>query len=121
MVVIYMESFEKGNILYHKRNYIEALEKYKEALLTNENNSTILYNIGVCFLKLERYFDSIEFFKKAISNSYNSKYFYNIGYCYTKLNNHKKALVYFNTSWAIDNSDDDCKNAINLILKKYKK
>ncbi|GAA0179163.1 tetratricopeptide repeat protein [Clostridium sediminicola] len=122
-----MKNFEKGNLFYNNKKYYEAIENYKKALIQSENNTTILYNIGVCFIKLEKYFDAIEFFKKAITSNnnlnlnYNSKYFYNLGFCYSKLNNNKKALIYFNTAWALDNFDNDCKEAIDLILRKYPK
>lgn len=116
-----MENFKKGNLLYNNQKYYEAIENYKKALLQNENNSTILYNIGVCFIKLEKYSEAIDFLKKAIAYNYNGKYFYNLGFCYAKLKDNKKALIYFNTAWAMDNSDADCKDAINLILKKHSK
>jgi hypothetical protein len=35
------------------------------------------------------------------------------------LKNNKKALVYFNTAWSLDNNDKDCEKAINLIIKNY--
>ena len=34
------------------------------------------------------------------------------------LNENKKALLNFNLAWAINNNDEDCKKAMNLILKK---
>lgn len=124
-----MKNFERGNLLYNNKKYYEAIENYNKALVQSENNTTILYNIGVCFIKLEKYFDAIEFFKKAITFNnnngtcfnYNSKYFYNLGFCYAKLNDNKKALIYFNTAWSMDNFDNDCKEAIDLILRKYAK
>ncbi len=37
------------------------------------------------------------------------------------LKNNKKALLYFNTAWSIDNDDKECEKAINLLVENIKK
>ena len=51
-----------------------------------------------------------------------AKYLYNkaeeIINTYAMLKENKKALLNFNLAWATNNNDEDCKKAMNLILKK---
>lgn len=54
---------------------------------------------------------------EALKVSNNSKYFFNLAYCHFQLNDFKKALRYFNIAWALNDSDEDCKKAISLIMK----
>ncbi|EFG90129.1 hypothetical protein CLCAR_0335 [Clostridium carboxidivorans P7] len=35
------------------------------------------------------------------------------------LNDNKKALIYFNMAWCLNNDDVDCEKAINIIIKKH--
>lgn len=119
-----MNYFHMGNEQYSIKNYKEAIYLYKQAALDkgNENvHASALYNAAVCFIKLKDYNNAIIFLKSAISKKEDSKYYFNLAYCYNLLGNYKKALIYFNTSWSLNNEDDDCKNAINSIIQKYKK
>lgn len=56
----------------------------------------------------------------ALKLNQDAKYFFNLGYCYSMLENNQKALRYFNLAWALDNDDEDCEKAINLITTKLK-
>jgi tetratricopeptide (TPR) repeat protein len=113
--------FQKANELYNVREYKRAIELYMKAIEVKENEAAAYYNSAVCFIKLNKYDRAIFLLKKAINLKMDSKYFFNLGYCYAMLKDNKKALIYFNTAWSIDNSDKDCEKAINLILKGYKK
>jgi ATP-dependent Clp protease ATP-binding subunit ClpC len=72
-------------------------------------------------VKNESYEKAAELIKKAIHLKSDSKYFFNLGYCYAMLKNNRKALICFNTAWALDNSDSDCEKAVNKLLNYYKK
>lgn len=116
-----MNYFQKANELYNTKDYKRAIELYQKAIETKENEAAAYYNSAVCFIKLKEYDRAIPLLKKAISLKMDSKYFFNLGYCYAMLKDNKKALIYFNTAWTLDNSDRDCEKAINLIIKSYKK
>lgn len=118
---VHMSYFEKANDLYNTRDYEKAISLYQKAIQTKENEAPALYNSAVCFIKLKQYEKAIPLLKSAISKRKDSKYFFNLGYCFAMLKNNKKALVYFNTAWALDNNDKDCEKAINLIIKNYKR
>ena len=116
-----MSYFEKANDLYSSKEYEKAINLYKKSLQVKENECASLYNAAVCYIKLKKYDKAIPLLKVAISVKSDSRYFFNLGYCYSALKDKRKALIYFNTAWALDHSDDDCKKAIDLILNSYKK
>ena len=116
-----MNYFEKANDLYNAHLYVKAIEMYRKSLEIKENEAASLYNSAVCYIKLKKYNDAITLLKNAVSMKKESKYFFNLGYCYAMINNNKKALINFNTAWALDNNDVECEKAINLIMKKQAK
>ena len=116
-----MNYFNRANELYNIKDYTNAIELYQKAIDTKENEAAAYYNAAVCFIKLKQYHKAITLLKNAITVRMDSKYFFNLGYCYAMLKDNQKALVYFNTSWTLDNSDKDCEKAINLIINSYKK
>lgn len=116
-----MYYFDMANSEYGLKNYDKAIELYKKAIDAGDNKISSFYNTAVCYIKLHKYDNAICFLKIAISKKADSKYYYNLGFCYSMLNDNRKALMYFNTAWAIDNDDPDCKKAVNFILNKYKK
>lgn len=94
---------------------------YKNSIDAKYNPAASLYNISICFMKLKKYHNAISYLKLAISKDPQSSYYFNLAYCYSLIKNKKKALLYFNTAWALNNDDEDCEKAINLILESYKK
>lgn len=116
-----MNYFENANKLYNKKQYEKAIDTYKKAIELKENISGSLYNTAVCFIKLNDYKKAIPLLESAIKEKHDNKYFFNLAYCYSMLKNRKKALINFNTAWALKNDDEDCEKAINLIMDSYKK
>jgi tetratricopeptide (TPR) repeat protein len=116
-----MSYFQKANDLYNTQDYKRAIVLYQKAVESKDNEAASLYNSAVCFIKLKQYEKAIPLLRSALLQKRESKYFFNLGYCYAMLKNNKKALVYFNTAWSIDNNDKDCERAINLIIKNYAK
>lgn len=115
-----MSYIDEGDLYYTNKEYKKALSSYKKAIETKENESIALYNASVCHIKLKEYSDAIELLNKAIALKDDSKYYYNLAYCYACSNNSQKALLYFNTAWALDPDDEDCNKAINVILYKIR-
>lgn len=116
-----MNYFEKANNYYNKKDYVTAINLYKKSIEIKQNEAAALYNSAVCLIKLKSFKDASELIKKAINLKSDSRYFFNLGYCYAMLNNNRKALIYFNTAWALDNTDSDCEKAVNKILNYYSK
>jgi len=118
---VYMSYFQEANNLYNTKDYRKAITLYQKAAESKDNEAAALYNAAVCFIKLREFEKSVALLKSAIDKKIESKYFFNLGYCYTMLKDNRKGLIYFNTAWALDNNDNDCEKAINLIIQKHKK
>jgi tetratricopeptide (TPR) repeat protein len=116
-----MSDFIQGNNYYNKKDYKKAITSYKKAIENGESTTCSYYNLGVCYIKLKEYDLAIPFLRKAIELQKESKYFFNLAYCYAMKNEIKKALINFNIAWSLDNNDEDCEKAINLITSKNKK
>ncbi|WP_123054395.1 tetratricopeptide repeat protein [Clostridium sp. JN-1] len=114
-----MNYFQIANEYYNAKNYKKAIYMYGKAIMQKNNVSSSLYNSAVCFIKLKDYERAIPLLRSAIKLKRDSKYFFNLGYCYAVLKDNKKALLYFNTAWCLDNDDVDCEKAINSIMKTY--
>ena len=113
-----MDYFSEANDLYKTKEYKRAIELYKKAVETKDNEAASLYNSAVCFIKLKEFNKAVPLLKNAIKENGNSKYYFNLAYCFAMLKNNRKALVNFNTAWALNNKDDDCSKAINIIISK---
>lgn len=115
-----MNYFDEANTLYNKKQYKKAIDIYQKAIQIEENKIASLYNTAVCFIKLGNFKKAIPLLNSAIREKQDSRYFFNLGYCYAMLKDSKKALIYFNTAWALDHNDSDCERAIDLIIENYK-
>lgn len=114
-----MNYFQKANDFYNAQDYQNAIDMYTKSAEFKENEAASLYNSAVCFIKLKKYTEAIIRLKSAIKIKRDSKYFFNLGYSYALLKDNKKALVYFNSAWALNHEDTDCEKAINLIIKNH--
>ncbi len=52
------------------RDYDNAIEKLKAAEVLDENNPEILYNLGVCYCKLELFKTAVTYFKRVLTLSF---------------------------------------------------
>ncbi len=112
-----MDYFNTANECYKTKDYKKAISLYQKAIDNKDNEASAYYNSAVCFIKLNQYETAIDLINKALKIKKESKYYFNLAYCYAMTKNNKKALQYFNTSWAMDNEDKECEKAIKLILK----
>lgn len=58
--------FEKGNSLYQKGNYQEAIVAYESVLKTNKQSAELYFNLGNCYYKLNKVAPAIYNFEKAL-------------------------------------------------------
>lgn len=115
-----MSYFNKANECYNNKDYTNALTLYLKSIKFKENETSSLYNAAVCLIKLCYYEKASILLKRAIIIREDSRYYFNLGYCKIMLKDKKKALIYFNKAWALDNSDKECERAISIITKSYK-
>ncbi|ADL51699.1 tetratricopeptide repeat protein [Clostridium cellulovorans] len=116
-----MNYFNMGNEYYNKNDYARAINLYRKSIENKENEAPSLYNSAVCHIKLMNFMAAIPLLKCALKIKKDSRYYFNLAYCYSQLKDDKKALLYFNTAWALDPFDADCEKAINLIIERIKK
>ncbi|MGL4772202.1 MAG: tetratricopeptide repeat protein [Clostridium sp.] len=116
-----MDYFAEGNKLYNNHEYEKAIDCYKQAVSSKTNEACSYYNAGVCFIKLKDFHNAISMIMEALRLQTESKYYFNLGYCYAMIENTKQALINFNIAWSLNNDDQDCEKAINLITSKLKK
>jgi tetratricopeptide (TPR) repeat protein len=65
--------FERGNELYQKGNYIEAVKAYESVLKGNKQSAELYFNIGNCYYKLNKVAPAIYNYEKALVLEPNDK------------------------------------------------
>ena len=59
-------AFDKGNSLYQKGNYQEAVTVYESVLKSGQQSAELYFNLGNCFYKLNKVAPAIFNFEKAL-------------------------------------------------------
>ena len=58
--------FEKGNALYAKGNYSEAVDAYNNVLQNNKHSSELYFNLGNAYYNLNKVAPAIYYYEKAL-------------------------------------------------------
>jgi tetratricopeptide (TPR) repeat protein len=58
--------FEKGNTLYQKGKYEQAITEYESVLATKQHSAELYFNLGNCFYKLNKVAPAIYNYEKAL-------------------------------------------------------
>lgn len=59
-------NFEKGNALYQKGKYEQAITAYESILASNKHSSDLYFNLGNCYYKLNKVAPAIYNYEKAL-------------------------------------------------------
>jgi tetratricopeptide (TPR) repeat protein len=59
-------SFEKGNNLYQKGKYEQAISEYESILASKKHSAELYFNLGNCYYKLNKVAQSIYNYEKAL-------------------------------------------------------
>lgn len=65
-VLFAQNGFEKGNKLYQKGNYQEAIINYESVLKSKKQSAELYFNLGNCYYKLNKVAPSIYNYEKAL-------------------------------------------------------
>jgi len=65
--------FERGNELYQKGNYNEAIKAYESVLATKKQSAELYFNIGNCYYKMNKVAPAIYNYEKALVLEPNDK------------------------------------------------
>lgn len=60
-------NFEKGNSLYQKGKYEQAISAYEALLKTNEHSAELYFNLGNCYYKMNEVAPAIYNYEKALT------------------------------------------------------
>ncbi len=92
----FLEKINKGNKLFSKKKYKEAIEIFEELLKEKPELKIINKNIGNCYFAMEKYDKAIEYYKKAIKEKGdNTEIFVAIGNSYINQKQNDKALEWY--------------------------
>ncbi|MFM9825760.1 tetratricopeptide repeat protein [Flavobacterium sp.] len=58
--------FEKGNVLYQKGKYKQAVTAYESVLKANEHSAELYFNLGNCYYKINKVAPAIYNYEKAL-------------------------------------------------------
>lgn len=58
--------FEKGNVLYQKGQYEQAIQAYESVLDSRQQSADLYFNLGNCYYKLNKVAPSIYNYEKAL-------------------------------------------------------
>ena len=58
--------FEKGNVLYQKGQYEQAIQAYESVLDSRQQSADLYFNLGNCYYKLNKVAPSIYYYEKAL-------------------------------------------------------
>ncbi len=90
--------FGRGTRLLNEQKYEQAIGAFKEALKEDENFVMALDNIGICYRRLNRLEDAMQYYEKSLAIFPEGDFaLVNIGVVYTLQNNLDKALSTYQT------------------------
>ena len=123
--VNFNEAFDIANEHHKKKNYILAINIYKQLLNVDPNNKIILNALGISLLENKTYTEAINCFTKIIKiypTFIDAQY--NLGITFKELKKFKMAIVCFEKVIKIDQNHFNSINNIAQLfhkIKKYKK
>ena len=65
-ISVAQNAFEKGNQLYQKENYAQAINNYESVLATSQQSAELYFNLGNCYYKLHKVAPAIYNYEKAL-------------------------------------------------------
>ena len=99
----------------------QAIEAARKLIQLDPNNEINTFNLGIMYMKLERYNEAIQTFQDvlAINPNYESSY-YNIGFCYSKQKKYQESIGAFKkfVELAPDNADGWFNIGVGYMLQK---
>lgn len=72
-ILFSQNGFDRGNALYQKGNYIEAVKAYENVLKDNKQSAELYFNIGNCYYKMNKVAPAIYNYEKALVLEPNDK------------------------------------------------
>ena len=112
-----------GNSSYKKGEYDKALEKYRDAEISDPNSPVVPYNMGAANYKLDNYDEAVSDFRKAIASKDKTiagRAYYNLGNAAFKQNKTDEAVDYYKKALELNPKDEDAKYNLEYLLYQPK-
>ena len=104
-----------ANCYYQKRDFIQAIEYLKRALILikgSQSSLNIMYDIGNCYAQLQDFDTAIDWSIETVSNLsiQNNVHIFTetlicLGFCYIKKRHYNRALHYLHNALVVSNND----------------
>jgi len=115
----YNNLLKAGETAYNEKNYLLAMQYFKDAIKENANGEDALFNAGVLSFYLRNYSDANEYFEKLLALNkndldvliYNGLSLYRLGLIEESKNNFKKVIL------IADKSSEHYKKAVEFFQK----
>ncbi len=114
---------KKGNTLYKKGKFEDALKHYTKARISMPTSSALSYNIGNIHYKKREYDKAIEAYEMALDSkdkTIKENSYFNMGNCYFQKEDYLKAIENYKKALELDPEDEDAKINLELARKKLK-
>ncbi|MFH1824646.1 MAG: tetratricopeptide repeat protein [Candidatus Firestonebacteria bacterium] len=114
---------DKGNKLYKKGKYEDALSKYLDAQIDEPESTILHFNSGDAKYKLEKNEEAIKEFEKATYSKdikLQSKSYYNIGNSLYRLGKLPESIQFYKKCLELTPNDKDAKYNYEFVQKKIK-
>jgi len=113
----------KGNALYEKGQYDEALKVYKDAQLESPESSHLHYNMGNALYQKKKFKEATEEYQKALRSDQpliQEQTFYNLGNSAYRQGNFLEAIEFYKKALQLKPDDIDAKYNLEFVRKKLK-
>ncbi len=107
----------KGVQYFLNGSFEKAELEYKKALGINENNATVLNNLGLLYHKKKAYRKAIECFQKAIKTIESDTYYLNMANSFTMLKENSRAEFYYIKSLEINSENVNTVTSLALFYQ----
>lgn len=110
----------KGNQLYEKEQYPEALEAYREAQKKDPDSPAIHYNIGNAFYRQGKFKEAAQEYRQATDGAepFNSQAYYNLGNSLFRDGQLPEAVEAYKRALRITPGDMDAKYNLEFVQRQ---
>ena len=116
---------ERADKLYLQKQFDEAVNLYKQALIEEPDNPRIIYNLGNAKYKTDDTDGAISAFKNSVEQSkdanFKAKANNNLGLAFIKAGKLEEAIRAFKEALTIIPDDKECRENLQMALNEIKK
>lgn len=116
---------QNGNESYQKKEFVKAVNQYREALKNDPDNSILLFNLGNALYKSGNLDEASKAFEKAVGKAsekqFTAKAFYNEAVALFGMHKFREAALAFKKALKLNPLDKDCRENLQMSINELKK